>query len=1009
MLSLCGVFGANRASRPPSLRIAGGVQKRRVKAVPLATESKERLKNDAVVRRGSLALAACLAILVPTGLPLSSIAAPAGSPLVYTTLNFGTSGTFLTGIRGNNIVGNYVIPGTTETGGLLYNISNGIWTPFPETTANGSNFPGAIGSSPYGPGFGSQFGILRAVGSYQTQSSSPYDLSYLYDGASGPNGNLTTLVYPSTVGAQTLFTIAHSTFGNQIVGNYDTQLATGNAFIYTISTGTYQKIDLPGVSSTAYGIWGNMIAGGYTPPGLGFERGYIYNEDTGTWTTYNHPGAVITHFEGITGAGRDGEYNLVADWVGIDGTQHGSVLHIGANGNQTWIDLAVPLATLTSANSIYENQAVGIYIGVPPITNGYIVTIPGIYDPILNAGVLNTSTPNIPALTGGIGDDIVNDGIIHTTAANSSGISSGTYGVVTNNGSITVTGPGSAAVEMNGLYGTLLNTGSIVAAPGSNAIRTGPSAVGTAVVNDGVIDGQLVFTPAGANGRFENSGWLGVSAPGAGVTHLIGGTFVQTSSGTLSLRVAPGSNDTLQVTGAAILGGTLQLNLLSGFQSKISDQLTVVAAGGGISGKFANLVDSFSPVITPELIYGPNAVLLQFTSNFGSFALTPNQRAAGNLLDRVAFNPKTADLTTFLFEEPVANIPGDLNKISPDGLTAFYEIGFSNANIQKLTLEGRLDDLQRGSSGFSSNMKVNGATVNLEERADADGKSSKAVVEPILQRASENRWGVWVTGFGDFVNVDGDGNAQGYGFTTGGVSLGIDYRITDQLAIGVMGDYSHTWTSLNPSGHIDVDSGRGGVYATWFNHGIYFNGAIYGGHNNYDSSRAGLAGLATGGTQGAEWSTFISGGYDFHVGQLTAGPIASLQYTDVGIDEFSEKGSLAPSDIHSGSAESLRSDVGFRAFYQWQIGKLVLEPSLKAAWEHEYKYSALPITAGLAGIPGPSSTFIGPDEGHDSAVVSAGVSVQLTPAITTYVNYDGQLGRGNYDSNAVTGGVRISF
>jgi len=86
-----------------------------------------------------------------------------------------------------------------------------------------------------------------------------------------------------------------------------------------------------------------------------------------------------------------------------------------------------------------------------------------------------------------------------------------------------------------------------------------------------------------------------------------------------------------------------------------------------------------------------------------------------------------------------------------------------------------------------------------------------------------------------------------------------------------------------------------------------------------------------------------------------------------------------------------------------------MEPSLKAAWEHEYKYSALPITAGFAGIPGRSATFFGPSQGHDSAVVSAGVSVQVTLAITTYVNYDVQLGRGNYDSNAVTGGVRISF
>jgi outer membrane autotransporter protein len=129
----------------------------------------------------------------------------------------------------------------------------------------------------------------------------------------------------------------------------------------------------------------------------------------------------------------------------------------------------------------------------------------------------------------------------------------------------------------------------------------------------------------------------------------------------------------------------------------------------------------------------------------------------------------------------------------------------------------------------------------------------------------------------------------------------------------------------------------------------------------------------------------------------------------VGIDSFSENGSLAPLAIHSGSAESLRSDAGFRLFYQWQVGKILIEPSLKAAWEHEYKYSALPITAGFAGVPGPSATFFGPAEGHDSAVISAGLSAQVTSTITVYVNYDGQLGRDNYDSNAVTGGVRISF
>jgi uncharacterized protein with beta-barrel porin domain len=79
----------------------------------------------------------------------------------------------------------------------------------------------------------------------------------------------------------------------------------------------------------------------------------------------------------------------------------------------------------------------------------------------------------------------------------------------------------------------------------------------------------------------------------------------------------------------------------------------------------------------------------------------------------------------------------------------------------------------------------------------------------------------------------------------------------------------------------------------------------------------------------------------------------------VNVDGFNEKESLAPLQIHSGSAESLRSDVGFRAFYQWQIGKIVVAPSLKAAWEHEYKYSALPITVGFAGTADSKLSFPG--------------------------------------------------
>ena len=86
-----------------------------------------------------------------------------------------------------------------------------------------------------------------------------------------------------------------------------------------------------------------------------------------------------------------------------------------------------------------------------------------------------------------------------------------------------------------------------------------------------------------------------------------------------------------------------------------------------------------------------------------------------------------------------------------------------------------------------------------------------------------------------------------------------------------------------------------------------------------------------------------------------------------------------------------------------------MRPFVRAAWEHEYKESALPISARLVDISGPPTTVFGPSLGHDSAVVNAGVAVQWSACISTYVSYDGQLGRDRYDSNGVSGGFRISF
>ena len=270
---------------------------------------------------------------------------------------------------------------------------------------------------------------------------------------------------------------------------------------------------------------------------------------------------------------------------------------------------------------------------------------------------------------------------------------------------------------------------------------------------------------------------------------------------------------------------------------------------------------------------------------------------------------------------------------------------------------------------------------------DVYAQTPYAVTSPL------HRWNVWATGFGAFVTVSDDTNAKGCSFQSAGTTFGADYLIDDHFLIGVMGSYSHAYTSLSQGGHIRVDTFLAGGYASYANGGFYINAGLFGGFSSFGTGRQSILGMANGNSSGVELSAYLTTGYDFHMGKWTFGPVASLQYTYAQISGFGENGSLAPMNIHSGSANSLRSDVGLRASASYRLGKVIIEPSAKVMWEHEYMYSALPITADFADFPGNSATFRGPKEGADSIIVEAGVNVRWTPTLSTFLRYDGQLGR----------------
>ena len=739
----------------------------------------------------------------------------------------------------------------------------------------------------------------------------------------------------------------------------------------------------------------------------------------------------------------------------------GDIIFSGSNRTNTFNDAAGDiLQSISFANTtstfVLNGNAVAIqgggflsnYAQTPQIINFSNAGGAGGL-PLLNASLFPVFAPNpIVTFNAAAGDLIVNCDVSFNAVIPGAPLTlvvTGAHNVIVN-GSI---------FDTFGIAGSVLKTGS------GALILTGHSTYqGSTTVNGGLlqVDGSITspLTFVNPGGTLGGRGYIGGSvfnlggnvAPGDSPgTLTVNGNYVQNHNGTLTVEVRGGDSgrhDTLAVQSHAVIDGNLRIvKLGKGPLLNVGDKIDVLTANSGVTGTFSDVSYQTDTIVNTKVVYKANKVVLETaTGYFEKFArnenLTPNQIAVAQGLDKVATRNGEAKLVNFLDGELLTDLPGDFDKIAPEELTSIFTIGAALANVQTANLQRRTDDIRSGSHGFSAsgfatagsgplysgNMGVAGPNGN-------DGKESKETKSVV---APENRWGVFITGVGEWVGVTGDNNARGYDITTGGFTIGADYKLTPNFAVGLSAGYAGTGVDLTNGGRVFVNGGKVGLYATYFQNepeaqaptmskdskevappassmaqGFYVDLGVTGGLNSYDTRRDGLQGTARGSTDGGEFNALFGAGYDWKIGGFSIGPTASFQYTYLGLDDFTERGSLAPLSFRSQHQDSLRTALGLKASYDWRVGGVVVKPELRAAWQHEYGDSAYALDASFQNGGGNLFTVNGPEIGRDSLLLGAGFAILWSERTSTYVYYDGELGRERFDSHNVSGGIRVSF
>jgi hypothetical protein len=294
------------------------------------------------------------------------------------------------------ITGSYQPSGGGEPQGLLY---RGPLYPTDNSgyvylvpTFSGQTVTSSIFYGPNTPLFDPAIGEgnVRVVGSYKYAEGGKLDHGMIYQGSFGGTGTWTRIDVPDLLAGGTVAnTIAHSTMGDLVVGNYDLvgKPGSGNGFIYNVRTRAFTLLKI-GELATAYGIWQNgdstsssyTIAGGYKA-GHGLNVGFLVNYDSRTAAfsglsdfTYNNKPGILTHFEGITGAA--GGYTLAA--TGDAGAAFAAIPRNadGTFGEARWVGIANPASQgICTGNSILQNNLIGIYQPAAGGIQSYLATV----------------------------------------------------------------------------------------------------------------------------------------------------------------------------------------------------------------------------------------------------------------------------------------------------------------------------------------------------------------------------------------------------------------------------------------------------------------------------------------------------------------------------------------------------------------------------------------------------------------------------------------------------------
>jgi outer membrane lipase/esterase len=237
----------------------------------------------------------------------------------------------------------------------------------------------------------------------------------------------------------------------------------------------------------------------------------------------------------------------------------------------------------------------------------------------------------------------------------------------------------------------------------------------------------------------------------------------------------------------------------------------------------------------------------------------------------------------------------------------------------------------------------------------------------------------WVSGDVSHLQMDNYNGFPGDPSTPATLAAGIDVRVSPQILLGAVVSMGTQRSSFSTTGDFTQDE-----IAVPIGISLQFNNGNTSGHN---------------------WSLAAEGGFKFHNGPVTHGPVVGLTAQRINVNGFTETGSFTSLGFGDQTRDSLVSTLGYRASLNWGLW----QPFAQLAWNHELADTSRDVTAFLTTVTAPSYSMPAVNLGKDWGTASLGTTLKLSKSVTVLGSTTAEFGQSNVITYGAQIGVNIAF